>query len=50
MTNPDSERRSWWPIAVVIALAVVVLVNVAFIVIAVRGRDPVVPSYSTEAR
>jgi len=35
---------------IAIALAIVVVVNVAFIVIAVRGSDPVVPSYSAEAR
>jgi hypothetical protein len=28
----------------------VVAINVAFIVIAVRGSDPVVPSYSQESR
>ncbi len=50
MTKASTEPRNWWPMGIAIALAIVVMVNVAFIVIAVRGSDPVVPSYSAEAR
>ncbi|MFL5507230.1 MAG: hypothetical protein ACJ8AU_10125 [Gemmatimonadales bacterium] len=50
MTKASTEPRNWWPIGIAITLAIVVMVNVAFIVIAVRGSDPVVPSYSAEAR
>jgi hypothetical protein len=45
-----TEPRNWWPTAIVVALVVVVALNAAFIWIAVSGQDPVVPSYSTEAR
>jgi len=34
-----------WPIAIGIALAVVIAVNATFIWIAVRGADEVAPSY-----
>lgn len=50
MNAPSTEPRNWWPMGIVIALVVVIAINVAFIVVAVRGSDPVVPSYSTEAR
>ena len=45
-----TEPRSPWPIAIAVGLLLVIAINVAFIVIAVRGQDPVVGSYSTEAR
>jgi hypothetical protein len=45
-----TESRNWWPTAIVLALLVVVALNAAFIWIAVSGQDPVVPSYSAEAR
>jgi len=38
-------REHVWPIGIAIALLIVVLVNVAFIVVAVRGQDAVSPSY-----
>ena len=50
MNAPSTEPRNWWPVGIAIALAVVIAINVAFIVIAVRGSDPVVESYSAEAR
>jgi len=39
-----------WPMLVVAGLLVVVLVNVAYIWIAVSGADEVVPSYVEEER
>lgn len=39
-----------WPAAIVAGALVVVVVNIAFIVIAVDGADPVVPSYMEEER
>jgi hypothetical protein len=50
VTTRSTEPRNWWPIGIGIALALVVALNAAFIWIAVSGQDPVVPSYSTEAR
>jgi hypothetical protein len=35
---------------IAIAFVLVIAINVAFIVIAVKGSDPVVPSYSAESR
>jgi hypothetical protein len=43
-----NDRR--WPIGIAIGLILVVLVNLAFIYIAVSGKDEVVPSYHTEQR
>lgn len=39
-------RDLLWPIIIVAALAVVVVVNAVFIYIAVKGADTVVPSYT----
>lgn len=54
MKTVDSPgvRRSGkaWPIGITIGLVIVVLVNLAFIVIAVRGADPVAESYETGER
>jgi hypothetical protein len=50
MTSTPTEGRSPWLVGIIIAIVVVVAINVAFIVIAVRGSDPVVPSYSEESR
>ncbi len=44
------RRRSPWLIAIIVALALVGIVNVLFIWIAVRGQDPVVDSYVTQSR
>lgn len=46
----DSERAWLWPLAITLGLALVIAVNVAFIVIAVRGADAVAESYHSEAR
>jgi type IV secretory pathway VirB3-like protein len=43
-------RRSPWIIGIIIMFAVIVVVNVGFIYIAVKGADQVVPSYLTEER
>jgi hypothetical protein len=45
---PRTDRR--WAIAITIGLLVVVLVNLAFIYVAVHGKDEIVPSYHTERR
>jgi hypothetical protein len=39
-----------WPIGIAIGLALVILVNLAFIYIAVSGADDVAPSYQSEPR
>ncbi len=39
-----------WPVRIIIGLVIVVLVNLAFIFIAVSDADDVVSSYSTEER
>jgi type IV secretory pathway VirB3-like protein len=45
-----ATRRSPWVLGIVIGFVVMVLVNAAFIYIAVRGADEVVPSYHAEQR
>jgi hypothetical protein len=42
--------RSPWVVGIVIGFVVLILVNAAFIYIAVKGADPVVPSYNAEHR
>ncbi len=49
-TTEQKRRRSPWPLAIVIGLIVVAIVNVLFVYIAVRAQDPVVDSYNTESR
>jgi hypothetical protein len=46
----NEQRRSPWVVGIVIGLMIVVLVNVGFIYLAVKGADQVVPSYRIEAR
>lgn len=46
--EPRTDRR--WPIAVTIGLLIVVLVNLAFIYVAVSGKDEIAPSYELEHR
>ena len=43
-----TDRR--WPVGIAIGLLIVVLMNLAFIYIAVSGKDEIVPSYHTERR
>ena len=43
-----TERR--WPIGLLIAFAVMILVNGLFVWVALNGRDPVAESYTTEPR
>ena len=49
-SQQPTGRRSPWPLAIVIGLILVAIVNLVFIVIAVRGGEPVVESYSTGQR
>lgn len=49
MTTGPSHR-SPWPLAVVLGLVLVIVVNLVVAVIAVRGEDPIVSSYNTEPR
>jgi hypothetical protein len=50
-TEPDSEsKRSPWVVGIIIGFVMMVLVNIAFITIAVKGADSVVPSYQTADR
>lgn len=39
-----------WPMIIIIGLTLVIAVNAAFIYIAVRGADQVVPSYNAGER
>lgn len=53
MASPASvpeRHRSPWVVGIVLGLVIMVLVNIAFIYIAVRGADQVVPSYNLEQR
>jgi len=49
--RPLEIRADWiWPVAIIVALLIVVAVNAAYIWVAVSGADDVVPSYVTEDR
>lgn len=50
MDRADRDRAWVWPVAIVVGLLLVVVVNVGFIVVAVSGADEVVESYNTEER
>ena len=51
MEAPAGKRDSrLWPIGIIVALVVVLLVNALFIYLAVSGADEIVPSYATEPR
>jgi len=45
-----SGRTSAWVVGILVGLVLMMLVNFAFIYIAVRGADQVVPSYQLEHR
>ena len=49
-TVESGDGSRLWPIAIAVGLAFVVLVNLAFIYIAVVGADDVMPSYYSEPR
>ena len=42
--------RSPWVVGIIIGFMIMVLVNLAFITIAVKGADAIVPSYETAER
>ena len=42
--------RLLWPIAIIVGLLIVIIMNAVFIYVAVSDRDEVVPSDQTEAR
>lgn len=44
----DTSRR--WPIGIAIAFIIVIVVNLVFVGMALRGKDPVVASYNLEPR
>ena len=46
----EKQAGRIWPIAIVIALLVVIAMNVVFAFVAVGGQDEVVPSYTSEPR
>ena len=48
-TAPPLTRDAWL-LALLAGFVVMIAVNAFFIYVAVEGRDPVVPSYRTEAR
>jgi hypothetical protein len=54
MSVVDIDPRAWskrvWPIGITLGLLIVVAVNVAFVVVAVSGADPVAESYQTGER
>lgn len=50
MAPSEPRTDSRWPIAVAVGLIIVVLVNLAFIYVAVSGKDEIVPSYELEHR
>lgn len=47
---PSGFDRSIWPAALVVGMLIVILMNIAFIWIAVSGQDQVVDTYQTEPR
>jgi hypothetical protein len=50
LTPKRPDAKSSWVIGIIIGLAFVAIANAVFIYVAVKGADPVVPSYSTEPR
>ena len=48
--SPSTLQRLAWPIGIALWLAVVVAVNVGFIVVAVGGADPVASAYEAGER
>ncbi len=48
--GPSGFDRRVWPAALVIGMLIVILMNIAFIWIAVSGEDQVVDTYQTEPR
>jgi hypothetical protein len=49
-SGPTGFDRSIWPAALIIGMLIVILMNIAFIWVAVSGEDQVVDTYQTEPR
>lgn len=48
--STEPRRRSPWPLAIIVGLTLVAISNAFYVYVAVRGADPVVPSYVLEPR
>lgn len=46
----EPKQRSPWVIGIIISFVIVVLVNVGFIYVAVKGMDRIDPTYISEGR
>jgi hypothetical protein len=44
------QQRSPWVTGIIIGFVVMLMMNAVFIYVAVKDRDPVVPSYTAEER
>lgn len=49
-TRITLSRDLLWPVLIIVALAMVLVVNAIFIYIAVKGADSVAPSYTQGER
>lgn len=50
MRTDEGAGGRRWPLAIALGLLLVIVVNVGFAVVAIRGADTVVESYHTEER
>lgn len=50
MKGTHMKKRSPWILGIIVGFIIVVVVNFGFIYIAVKGADPVAPSYNAEGR
>lgn len=48
--DPSGLDRRIWPAALIVGMLIVILMNIAFIWIAVSGQDQIVDTYQTEPR
>jgi hypothetical protein len=49
-SKPTGFDRRIWPAALIVGMLIVILMNIAFIWVAVSGEDQVVDTYQTEPR